>query len=298
MSDLIQFVLAGVALGSIYALICLGFVVIYRATGVINFAQGGLVVLGAFLTHEFSVRQGLPFAVAVLLAVLVVAGIGMALERLVFRPMVGQPTFAMILITLGVLFVLEQASAARWGYDVLLLGDPWGVETVQMAGATVKVADLWTLGAAGAALAALFALLRFSTLGIAMRAGAADPEAALAHGISPQAIHGLSWAIAGAVATLAGVFLSAGPKGVDLSLSLVAFRAFPAMILGGLDSPEGAVTGGLLIGLIEVLTAAYVVTALPAVGANFHVVMPYLVMVLILIVRPYGLFGREEVRRA
>lgn len=298
MSDFIQFLLAGLALGSVYALICLGFVVIYRATGVINFAQGGLVVLGAFLTHEFAVRQGLPFGVAVLLALAAVAGIGMALERVVFRPMVGQPTFAMILITLGVLFVLEQASAARWGYDVLLIGDPWGVETIQLAGATVKVADLWTLGAAGGALVALFALFRFSTLGIAMRAGAADPEAALAHGISPQAIHGLSWAIAGAVATLAGVFLSAGPKGVDLSLSLVAFRAFPAMILGGLDSPEGAVTGGVLIGLIEVLTAAYLVTAVPGVGANFHVVMPYLVMVVILIVRPYGLFGREEVRRA
>ncbi|WKW11720.1 branched-chain amino acid ABC transporter permease [Pseudogemmatithrix spongiicola] len=298
MSDLVQFLLAGLALGSVYALICLGFVVIYRATGVINFAQGGLVVLGAFLTHEFAVRQGLPFSLAVVLAVAAVAGIGMALERVVFRPMVGQPTFAMILITLGVLFVLEQASAARWGYDVLLIGDPWGVQTVQIGGATVKVADLWTLGAAGAALAALFALFRFSTLGIAMRAGAADPEAALAHGISPQAIHGLSWAIAGAVATLAGVFLSAGPKGVDLSLSLVAFRAFPAMILGGLDSPEGAVTGGVLIGLIEVLTAAYLVTAVPGVGANFHVVMPYLVMVVILIVRPYGLFGREEVRRA
>lgn len=298
MSDLVQFLLAGLALGSVYALICLGFVVIYRATGVINFAQGGLVVLGAFLTHEFAVRQGLPFSLAVVLAVAAVAGIGMALERVVFRPMVGQPTFAMILITLGVLFVLEQASAARWGYDVLLIGDPWGVQTVQVGGATVKVADLWTLGAAGAALAALFALFRFSTLGIAMRAGAADPEAALAHGISPQAIHGLSWAIAGAVATLAGVFLSAGPKGVDLSLSLVAFRAFPAMILGGLDSPEGAVTGGVLIGLIEVLTAAYLVTAVPGVGANFHVVMPYLVMVVILIVRPYGLFGREEVRRA
>jgi branched-chain amino acid transport system permease protein len=298
MSDLIQFLLAGLALGAVYALICLGFVIIYRATGVINFAQGGLVVLGAFLTHEFAVRQGLPFGVAVVLAVAVVAGIGMALERVVFRPMVGQPTFAMILITLGVLFVLEQASAARWGYDVLLIGDPWGVETVTLVGATVKVADLWTLGAAGGALVALFALFRFSTLGIAMRAGAADPEAALAHGISPQAIHGLSWAMAGAVATLAGVFLSAGPKGVDLSLSLVAFRAFPAMILGGLDSPEGAVTGGVLIGLIEVLTAAYLVTAVPGVGANFHVVMPYLVMVVILIVRPYGLFGRAEVRRA
>ena len=298
MSDFVQFLIAGVSLGSVYALICLGFVVIYRATGVVNFAQGGFVVLGAFLTHELAVRQGMPFVAAVPLAMFLVAAVGFLLERFVFRPMVGQPTFAMILITLGVLFVMEQACAARWGYDVMLLGDPWGVETLEVLGATVKVADLWTVGAAAVALGALFALFRFSTLGIAMRAGAADPEAALAHGISPQAIHGLSWAIAGAVATMAGVFLAAGPKGVDLSLSFVAFRAFPAMILGGLDSAEGAVAGGLLIGLIEVFSAAYLVPAVPSLGANFHVVMPYLVMVAILIVRPYGLFGREEVRRA
>ncbi len=298
MSDFIQFLVAGLALGSIYSLVCLGFVVVYRATGVLNFAQGSLVVLGAFLTHEFAVRQALPFAVAVLLATLLVALVGVALERLIFRPMVGQPTFAMILITLGVVFVLDQISAARWGYDVLLLGDPWGVDTIAVAGASVKVADLWTMGAAGFALLSLFLLFQRSTLGIAMRAGAADPEAALAHGISPQAIHGLSWAIAGAVAALAGVFLSAGPKGVDLSLGLVAFRAFPAMILGGLDSAEGAVAGGLLIGLIEVFSAAYLVPNFPALGANFHVVMPYVVMVAILVVRPYGLFGREEVRRA
>lgn len=298
MSDFVQFLVAGLALGSIYSLICLGFVVIYRATGVINFSQGSLVVLGAFLTHQLVVRNGLPFVIAVPLAMLLMAGVGLLLERVVFRPMVGQPVFAMILITIGVVFVLDQVSALVWGYDVVLVGDPWGIRTVELLGATIKVTDLWTIGAAGASLAAFFALFQFTNLGIAMRAGAADPEAALAHGISPQAIHGLSWAIAGAVAAVAGVFLAAGPKGVDISLGLVAFRAFPAMILGGLDSAEGALVGGLTIGLVEVFTAAYVVPAVPALGANFHVVMPYLVMIAILVVRPYGLFGTVEVRRA
>jgi branched-chain amino acid transport system permease protein len=226
-----------------------------------------------------------------------VAGFGLLLERFVLRRMVGQPVFAIILITLGVLFVLEQACAAIWGYDVLMLGDPWGVGTVDLGGVTVKVGDLWTMAAALTALGAFFALFRRTTIGIAMRAGASDPEAALAHGISPRAIHGLSWAVAGAVATIAGVLLAAGPKGVDLTLSAVAFRAFPAMILGGLDSAEGAVAGGILIGLTEVFTAAYLAPAAPWLGTNFHVVMPYLVMIAILVVKPYGLFGTEEVRR-
>lgn len=298
MTDLPQFIVAGLSLGSIYALICLGFVVIYRASGVVNFSQGGLVVLGAFVTHQLVVRNGFPFAVGALLAMALVAGFGMLLERVVFRPMVGQPVFAITLITLGVLFVVEQLCAVLWGHDVLLIGDPWGVRTTIIANVQVKVADLWTIGAAGGALAGFFALFRFTSFGIAMRAGASDPEAALAHGISPRAIHGLSWAIAGAVATVAGILLAAGPKGVDLSLGIVAFRAFPAMILGGLDSAEGAVAGGLLIGFVEVLTAAYLVPAFPALGDNFHVVMPYLVMIGILVVRPYGLFGRVEVRRA
>ena len=298
MSDLPQYVVAGVSLGGIYALIALGFVVIYRATGVVNFAQGGLVVLGAFLTHQTVARWGLPFAVGVVLAAALVAAVGLVIERWVLRPLVGRPPFAMILVTLGILFVLEQLCTALWGYDVLMLGDPWGVRTVSVAGTSVKVADVWTIGATGATLLAFFLLFRLTTIGIAMRAGASDPEAALAHGISPRAIHGISWAIAGAVATLAGVLVAAGPKGVDLTLGVVAFRAFPAMILGGLDSAEGAVAGGLIIGLTEVLAAAYLTPHAPWLGANVHVVMPYLVMILVLVARPYGLFGTAEVRRA
>lgn len=297
MSDLPQFLVAGLSLGSIYALICLGFVVVYRATGVINFAQGVLVVLGAYLVHEFAVRQGLPFALAVLLAMAVVAAFCVLLERLIFRPLVGQPVTSMILVTLGVVFVVEQICAALWGYDVVMVGDPWGVRTVTLGGTAVRVADLWTIGAAGAALVGFFALFRLTTLGIAMRAGSADPEAALAHGISPRAIHGISWAIAGAVAVVAGVLLASGPKGVDLTVGVVAYRALPAMILGGLDSSEGAVVGGITIGLVEVLSAAYLVPAFPALGPNFHVIVPYFVMILVLLIRPHGLFGRHEVRR-
>jgi branched-chain amino acid transport system permease protein len=235
-TDGLQFLVAGLSLGSIYALVCLGFVVIYRATGVLNFAQGGLVILGAYLTHQFVVGWNLPFAIGVPGAVLAVALFGRALERFVLRPMVTQPVFATILVTLGVLFVLEQACAAV-GLRVLMIGDPWGVGTVDVAGAVLKVADLWTIVAAIGCLGAFFALFRLTTVGIAMRAGASDPEAALAHGISPRAIHGLSWAIAGAVACLAGVLVAAGPKGVDLGVTAVAFRALPAMILGGLESP-------------------------------------------------------------
>ena len=297
MTDFLQLFVAGISLGSVYALICLGFVVIYRATGVINFAQGGLVVLGAYITHQLVMRWSLPFIIGVPLAMLAVAAFGLLLERLVLRRMVGQPVFAIILVTLGVLFVLEQICTVIWGYDVLLIGDPWGVRTVTVGGAAIRVADAWTIGAALTTLGAFFFLFRKTTLGIAMRAGASDPEAALAHGISPRAIHGLAWAIAGAVATIAGVLLASGPKGVDLTLSAVAFRAFPAMILGGLDSAEGAIAGGLIIGLTEVFTAAYLTPAAPWLGANFHVVMPYVLMIGILMLRPYGLFGTEEVRR-
>lgn len=297
MSDLIQLLVAGVSLGSIYALICLGFVVIYRATGVLNFAQGGLVVLGAYLTYQFGAVNGLPFGFAVMLAIALVALLGLALERFVLRRMVGQPVFAVILITLGLLYIIEQVCAAVWGYDLRILGDPWGVQTVAIGSVAVKLADLWTVGAAAAALGGFFVVFRFSAIGVAMRAASSDPEAALAHGVSPQMIHGLAWAVAGALAVVAGVLIGAGSRGVDLTMSVVALRAFPAMILGGLDSPGGAVAGGMIVGLTEVLSAAYLTPNAPWLGANIHVVMPYLVMIVILVVRPYGLFGTVEVRR-
>ncbi|MHB1329426.1 MAG: branched-chain amino acid ABC transporter permease [Gemmatimonadales bacterium] len=298
MTDFVQLVIAGLSLGSVYALICLAFVVVYRATGVLNFALGGLVVLGAYLTFQFAVRWGFPFPVAVLTAALVMAGVGLLIERVVLRRMVGQPVFAVILVTLGLLFVLEQICTTLWGYDLQMLGDPWGLRTHVLGGVTIKLLDLWTIGTSATALAVVFLGFRFTTVGVAMRAAASDPEAALAHGVNPRTVHGIAWALAAVLAVVAGVFITAGPRGIDLTVSLVALRAFPAAILGGLDSTEGAVVGGMIVGLAEVLSAAYITPNAPWLGANVHTVMPYLLMILVLLVRPYGLFGTAEVRRA
>jgi branched-chain amino acid transport system permease protein len=213
------------------------------------------------------------------------------------RPMVGQPVFAVIMITIGLLFILEQVVTTVWGYDSLNLADPWGVDTVRAGDVVMSVRDLWTLGLAAAVLAGFFAFFRLSKLGVAMRATALDPEAALAQGISARRVFAVSWAISAALAALAGVTLASGPAALSPGIGAIALVAFPAMIVGGLDSPIGAVVGGIIIGLTQALTAGYQEDLFPWAGDNFGAVMPYLVMILILLVRPYGLFGTKEVRR-
>lgn len=297
MTEFLQLCFAGLALGARYALVALGFVIIYRATGVINFAQGGLLAVGAYLTYAFANDAGLPFFVAVVLALAFSALLGAAVERTMLRPMVGQPVFAVIMITIGLLFILEQVVTTVWGYDSLNLADPWGVDTVRAGDVVMSVRDLWTLGLAAAVLAGFFAFFRLSKLGVAMRATALDPEAALAQGISARRVFAVSWAISAALAALAGVTLASGPAALSPGIGAIALVAFPAMIVGGLDSPIGAVVGGIIIGLTQALTAGYQEDLFPWAGDNFGAVMPYLVMILILLVRPYGLFGTKEVRR-
>jgi branched-chain amino acid transport system permease protein len=296
-TEFLQLCFAGLALGARYALVALGFVIIYRATGVINFAQGGLLAVGAYLTYAFANDAGLPFFLAVVLALAFSALLGAAVERTMLRPMVGQPVFAVIMITIGLLFILEQLVTTVWGYDSLNLADPWGVDTVRAGDVVMSVRDLWTLGLAAAVLAGFFAFFRLSKLGVAMRATALDPEAALAQGISARRVFAVSWAISAGLAALAGVTLASGPAALSPGIGAIALVAFPAMIVGGLDSPVGAVVGGIIIGLTQSLTAGYQEDLFPWAGDNFGAVMPYLVMILILLVRPYGLFGTKEVRR-
>lgn len=307
MTAFLQLTFAGLALGSLYALVALGFVVIFKATGVINFAQGGLVLLGAYLTYNIHQTWGLPFFLAIVLAALLVALFGAVVERLVLRRMVGQPVFAVIMVTIGLLFIIEQVVTAIWGFTQLNLGDPWRLRTVAVADVVLRVRDIWTIGLAGAVLGAFFLFFRYSRLGVAMRATAIDQEAALAQGISARRVFALSWGIAGAVATVAGVMLAAGASALEPQIETVALLAFPAIILGGLDSPAGALVGGVIIGVTQTLVAGYqrsaerllgdVLPFRPQLGAGFGLVAPYVVMILILLVRPYGLFGTREVRR-
>ncbi|MDI3417603.1 branched-chain amino acid ABC transporter permease [Streptomyces luteolus] len=298
MEQLLQLLVAGLALGARYALVTLGFVVIFRATGVINFAQGSLVLLGAYLTYQFAGPWQWPFLLAAITSVIACGACGPVIERLLLRRMVGRPAFAVIMVTLGLLIVIEQAVPTMWGQDPKNMGDPWGIDTVQAGAVTVAVRDLWTLGLTALAIAGVFGFFRYSRYGLAMRATALDQEAAQAQGISVRRVVALSWTIAGAAAALAGITVASGEAGVSPSISQIALAAFPAAILGGLDSPYGAIAGGLVIGVSQTLTAGYQPDHAAWLGDNFHVIMPYVVMIAILLVRPYGLFGTREVERA
>ncbi|MBK9180155.1 MAG: branched-chain amino acid ABC transporter permease [Acidimicrobiales bacterium] len=297
MTDFLQLVFSGLAVGSRYALIALGFVIIYRSTGVINFAQGSFMLFGAYLAYNSYQTWGLPFYLSLLIAMAGGGLLGALVDRLILRRMVGQPPFATVMITIGLLFFLDQVITSIWGFDQLNLNDPWGVRTVNVGDLVFSVKDLWTIGLTAAVLVSFFLFFRFSKVGVAMRATALDAEAAQAQGINVRRVFMVSWGIAGVVAAVAGVTLAAGPAQLNPALGLVALGAFPAMILGGLDSPGGAVIGGIIIGVTQQLTAGYQPEYAPWLGSNFQIVMPYIVMIIILMVRPYGLFGTKEVHR-
>jgi branched-chain amino acid transport system permease protein len=307
MTVFLQLVVAGLAIGAQFALIVLGFVVIYRATGVINFAQGAFVLIGAYLAYNAINTWGWPFFVAVPVAMIGCALIGVLIEFLVLRRMIGQPVYAVIMITIGLLIILQEIPTMIWGVDNLVLGDPWGTDSVRAGDVVIESRHLATLAMAGMVLAGFFLLFRYTRIGIAMRATALDQEVALAQGISVRRVFAVSWAVAGAVGALAGITAAAGAAAnVQPGLGFIALVAFPAMILGGLDSPLGAVIGGAIIGLTQTLTQGWITGVLnfgwlPSppgwLGDGFEQVMPYLVMIVILLVRPFGLFGTKEVRR-
>jgi branched-chain amino acid transport system permease protein len=295
--DLLQTAFSGLALGCKYALIALGFSVVFKATGVINFAQASLVLLGAYLTFNFAQTWDLNFYLALVMAMAVGALVGVATEASVLRWLVGEPPAALIMVTIGLLFVLNNVVTAIWGPDNRNLGDPWGIKTRDVVGVTVADRDVWTIGFTAVVVTAFFVFFRYSTLGLAMRAAAFDPEAAMAQGIPARRVHRVAWAIAGMVAALAGATLAAGAGQLSPATGALALVAFPAIILGGLDSPLGAVVGGIIIGLVQQFTALLAPEYFDWVGDSFERVSPYLVMIVILLIRPYGLFGTREVRR-
>jgi branched-chain amino acid transport system permease protein len=301
MTKFLQLFGSGLALGSIYALVSLGFVIVYRATRVINFAQVGLVVVGAFLVYNAMFTWGLPFWLALLVGMLLCAAIGVLLERFVLRRMIGQPAYAVILVTVGLLLLVEPIVTTVWRNPGTSIQTPWRLEKVEVGGAKLLQVDLATVALGGVLLLGFFVFFRYTKYGVAMRATASDQEAASMQGINVPRIFGLSWGLAGVVAALAGTMLGAGAgpaTGLGVGISAIALKALPAMVLGGLDSTLGAVVGGLLIGVAELLTAGYQADLFPDLPPGFSSVMPYVVMVAVLLIWPAGLFGTRDVRRA
>lgn len=290
-------VVQGLGTGGVYALLGVGFVIIYRATEVVNFAQPALMILGAYTASVLVAQAGLPFWVSVVLAMLVLAAIGMLTERIALRPMVGRPSFSAATVTVGVFIVLLVLAFRLVGADILTVGDPWGLSTTEVFGVTIFTLDVAKLLISLTAIGAVGLFLTRSRVGLAMRATAFDQEVALAQGVKVGRMFGLSWGISAGLAALAGVLISSGASGVDATIALVALKALPVIILGGLDSIKGSVIAGLLIGLAEILTKVYQPEYAPWLGANFDLVVPYLIMIVVLMVRPYGIYGTKEVIR-
>jgi branched-chain amino acid transport system permease protein len=297
MASFLQLLAAGLALGAVYALVALGFVVIYRASQVFNFAQGEFLTLGAIAMVMFS-KAGLPWFVALGCAMVVSGLVGAGVEKVLLRPLIGRPVFVTIIVTIFVGFLMRIALVLVLGGETEGMPTPWDrTGDVEIFGASILYNSLAAITAAGLALGAFFVAIKYSKIGVAMRATSNDQEVALAMGIPVGRIFGATWFVAGALAALGGVFLGMFPHTVTVNLGYVALRAFPAVIVGGLESPAGAVIAGVLLGVTEVLAQGYVNPHLGEFGHDFHTVFPYLVMIGFLVFRPYGLFGQEEVER-
>ncbi len=306
----LQMLVGGLALGTIYALLAMGFVLIFKATQVINFAHGALVAIGAFfvaivvLDFEIPGRwmpgapEWLTWSLAAALGVVAGGLIGLLLERLFIRPMVGEPLFQIAILTVGLDIVLRTIVDDIAGLDGRPLADPWGIATARFGNVTIPHTQLVQFGVV-LFLMIVVALFFRSRTGIAMRATAWDQEAARAQGIKVGRIFGISWFLGALLAGVAGVFASIFPRaaGVSSATAFVAFGAFPAIILGGLDSVVGAVVGGLIIGLAESAASIYLVQFSSVLGSGFSAIIGYVIMLLVLLIRPYGLFGTEEIRR-
>ena len=283
----------GVLIGLMYSLIALGFVLVYKATDAINFAQGEFVMLAGFLIAGAIVLAGAPFWLGVALTVAGMVAFGFGLERVILRPLIGRPIIAVIMATIGLAAVLRGAAPLFFGAETRALtlpisDEPWILGPIMLPPGQV-VGALLSLGF----LAAFTWFFLRSRMGVAMRAVADSQQVAMAMGINVERYFAIAWGMAGIVSALVGLAWGA-LLGVDVQLALIGLKVFPVVILGGLDSVLGAIVGGLIIGVVENLAAGYLD---PLVGGGTKDFAPYVLMILMLMVRPYGIFGKQRIER-
>jgi branched-chain amino acid transport system permease protein len=285
----LQLTISGLSNGMIYALIAVGFVIIYKSSDVINFAQGEFLLLGAYISTAFIAQFGLPWSLGVLLTLAAAILLGLLVERLVLRPLIGEPLISMIMVTIALSGVLRAIVLAVWGTRPRAFPSFIPSTEIVVGTVTLSADRLLVIGITGLLLALVGLFFRFTRDGIAMRAIADDQQAALSMGISISRILAVAWAMAAACAAVGGILL-ANIVGVSQEISFIGLRVFPVVILGGLDSIAGAIVGGAIIGLLEVYTGGYI-------GHGLNLVVPFIVLILVLMVRPYGLFGRVKIER-
>jgi len=290
MIQFFQMTLSGISQGCIYGLIALGFVLIYKATETVSFAQGDLMMMGAFGGLAAMTWLGLPYWLAILSTVAAMTLFGMLLERLVIRPILGQPAFSVVMLTIGIGYVVRGliTMLPNIGTETHVLPVPYKDEIWKMAGLVINVEQVSVIGATAILCLLLFALFRYSKLGVAMQAASQNQLAAYYMGIPVRRLNGIAWGLAAAVAAIAGLLL-APITFVHANMGLIGLKAFPAAVVGGFGSLPGAIVVGLAIGIIESLSGFY----LPD---GFKDIAAYVVVLLMLVVKPNGLFG-EQLRK-
>jgi branched-chain amino acid transport system permease protein len=294
-TQFIELFINGLSLGFVYALVALGFVMIFKSSRVINFAHGSIVLLGAFLIAKLS--DSLGFVPAVLVGVAAAAGAAAVIYLAILRHVRGRAADTVTIATIGIDILLATELAREIGQEVLNIGDPWKSDVVHFGEFSVPEARVAAAVVALVLLGAFLAAFKFSPWGVAMRAAAEDGEAAALMGIRLRRVATGAWFIAGALAAVGAIFLTSFPTpGVDRASGLAALSAFPAAILGGLDSVLGAIVGGLIIGVVVTMSSGYQ-DEISFLGRGLGEVAPYIVMVLVLLARPSGLFGTRELTR-
>ncbi len=285
----LNLVASGLVIGSIYGIIAMAFAIIFKTTGVLNFAQGEVMMLVAYVSWSLGSELVLPFWALVIVSIGVAAIIGIVIERLFIRPMIGQPIFAIVMVTIGLAVMLRSLIVILWGADAEPFDASIEGGLVEIGPVVLFTEQVFAFVLFLVIAAAIFLFFRFTRIGIAMRATAMDETAALLMGVDVRRISALAWAIAAIVSGLAGItFAIMFSRAPDLWFQ--GLRAFPATILGGLDSPLGSGFGGLIVGVIGDLSEGYI-------GQGLKEISGFVVIIIVLMVRPYGLFGEKELER-
>lgn len=290
----LQLIINGLVVGSIYSLVALGFVIIFKATKVVNFAQGEMVMAGAYICFALTVQYQLPFLLSFLITLVFSLILGIVVERMVLRPLIGEPIISVVMVTIGLSSILKSLVQVFWGTQIRVFPPILPQEPIMVLGLPIAPVYIAAFVLCLLLFAVFSLFFKYSSLGIAMRATAFDQQAAQSMGIGIKNIFALSWCIAAVVSSIGGIILG-NINGINSQLGHLGLKVFPAVILGGLDSLLGAALGGLIIGVLENLSEGLARDLLNLGG--FKEVASFVVLVIILMVKPYGLFGTKEIER-
>jgi branched-chain amino acid transport system permease protein len=291
---LLQLIVTGLALGMVYALIAIGFVIILKCSQAFNIAQGHFVMLGGYLGYTFLVSMGLPIWATLILAIIVAGIMGLLIERLTLRPLIGQSVLAIIMMTIALSVVLEGIAGLVWGGEYKTYHGVLPSISLKIGEISLPSEALIGLIVSVIVVVLLLVFFRYTKMGLAMMATANDEQVAQSAGIKVTFVYALSWVIACIVGVIGGILLG-GVSGVMVSLSEVGLKAFAVVLLGGVNSIGGAIVAGLILGISENIAAGYLDPLLP--GGGLAHVFPFLLMIVVLTIRPYGLFGQKRIER-